>query len=308
MCISNDPITAAYESYQAELVDAGLLIRLGAPGLYGRSGVFENIIEQFEALVTRSAAPLKAEVMRFPPLFARKHYLTIDHIETFPNLMGSVHSFAGKDREHVEMLRKRKEGEEWTRDLAPTEVMMVPAACYPLYPTATGTLPDGGRTVDLVAFVFRHEPSADPARMQCFRQREFVRLGTPEQALAHRDYWLQRGQEILRSVGLDVEPIVANDPFFGRGGRIMAATQIEQTLKFELVATVASAERPTAIASCNAHLDHFGHAFNIKTADGKPAHSACVGFGLERIALALFRKHGFDPARWPHDVKQVLAL
>ena len=38
------------------------------------------------------------------------------------------------------------------------------------------------------------------------------------------------------------------------------------------------------------------------------AHSACVGFGLERIALALFRKHGFDPDRWPHDVKQVLAL
>ena len=309
MCLSNDPITAAYESYQNELVDAGLLIRLGAPGLYARSGVFEGIIEQFEKLVTRSGAHLKAEVMRLPPIFARKHYLTTDHIETFPDLMGSVHSFVGKDREHIELVRKQKQGEDWSRDLAPTEVMLVPAACYPLYPTAAGsTLPDGGRTVDLISFVFRHEPSADPARMQSFRQREFVRLGTPEQALAHRDYWLKLSQEILRSVGLDVEPIVANDPFFGRGGRMMAATQKEQTLKFEIVATVATAERPTAIASCNAHLDHFGHAFDIKTADGKPAHSACVGFGLERIALALFRKHGFDPAGWPHDVKQVLAL
>ena len=29
---------------------------------------------------------------------------------------------------------------------------------------------------------------------------------------------------MLRSVGLDVTPVVANDPFFGRGGRMMAAT------------------------------------------------------------------------------------
>jgi seryl-tRNA synthetase len=207
------------------------------------------------------------------------------------------------------MLRKQKAGEEWTRDLGPSDVMLVPAACYPLYPTATGTvLPRDGRTVDLISFVFRHEPSVDPARMQSFRQREFVRLGTPEQALEHRDLWLKRGLEILCSVGLEVEPVIANDPFFGRGGRIMAATQKEQNLKFELVATCASADKPTAITSCNCHLDHFGQAFNIRTADGNMAHSACIGFGLERIALALFRKHGFDPDRWPREVKQVLAL
>jgi seryl-tRNA synthetase len=144
--------------------------------------------------------------------------------------------------------------------------------------------------------------------MQCFRQREFVRLGTPEEALAHRDYWLKRGQEILRAVGLDVEPVIANDPFFGRTGRIMAATQKEQNLKFELLATCATADKPTAITSCNCHLDHFGQAFNIRTADGNVAHSACIGFGLERVALALFKKHGFDPNRWPREVKQVLAL
>jgi seryl-tRNA synthetase len=308
MCLTTDTITAAYETYQRELVAAGLLIPLGEPGLYGRSGVFEGVIEHFEDLLTNLTKPTRPEVMRFPPLFARKHYMALDHIETFPNLMGSVHSFTGKDREHIEMLRKRDAGEEWTRDLTPSGVMLIPAACYPLYPTATGTLPKGGRTIDLISFVFRHEPSVDPARMQCFRQREFVRLGTPEEALAHRDAWLKRGQEILRSVGLDVEPVVANDPFFGRGGRMMAATQKEQTLKFELMATCATAEKPTAISSCNCHLDHFGVAFNIRTADGNVAHSACIGFGLERIALALFRKHGFDPDRWPKEVRQVLAL
>ena len=163
-----------------------------------------------------------------------------------------------------------------------------------------------GRIVDLICFVFRHEPSVDPARMQLFRQREYVCLGTAEQALAHRDYWLKRAEQMLTAVGLDVKAVVANDPFFGRGGKMMAATQKEQTLKFELVAPVATPEKPTAITSCNCHLDHFGQIFGIKTADGKPAHSACIGFGLERIALALFRKHGFDPREWPADVQREL--
>ncbi len=308
MCISSDPITAAHQLCLDEFVAAGLLIPSGVPGLYGRSGVFEAVIEQFEQLVTRRAAHLKSEVMRFPPILNRQHYLRTDHLETFPNLMGSVHSFTGKDREHMALLHKKEAGEDWTRDLAPTDVMMTPAACYPLYPTATGTLPEGGRTVDLISYVFRHEPSVDPARMQIFRQREFVRLGTPEQALAHRDYWLAQGQEILQSVGLDVKSEVANDPFFGRGGRVMAATQKEQTLKFELVYPIASAEKTTAITSCNYHLDHFGKAFEIKTADGQVAHSACIGFGLERIALALFKTHGFDPKNWSNSVRQVLAL
>lgn len=307
MCLSDDPITAAYHTYQKELVDAGLLIPLGIAGVYGRSGVFEGVIEQFERFITRVGAPQKAEVMKFPPLLCRQHYLATDHIQNFPNLMGSVHSFTGNERGQMAMLAKKDKGEDWSRDLDATDIMLLPAACYPLYPTATGTtLTAQGRTVDLISFVFRHEPSPDPARMQMFRQREYVRLGTPEQALAHRNYWRDTAAQMLRDVGLDVTPVIANDPFFGRGGKMMAATQKEQDLKYELVVPVATAEKPTAVASSNCHLDHFGHAFHIHQADGKPAHSACVGFGLERIALALFRKHGFDPGRWPASVRRVL--
>jgi seryl-tRNA synthetase len=308
MCLTDDTLTAAYRGFRDELVGAGLLVPLGVPGVYGRSGVFERVIELFERYVTRAGAPFGPEVIHFPPVLSRQYYLGTDHLQNFPQLMGSVHSFTGNDRAHTALLQKRERGEDWTRDLAPTEVMLTPAACYPLYPTARGTLPDGGRTVDLRSFVFRHEPSLDPARMQIFRMREFVRLGTPEQALRHRDDWLRRAEGMLRALGLDARPVPANDPFFGRGGRMMAATQKEQALKFELVVPVASAEKPTAVASCNSHLDHFGHAFGIQTADGQTAHSACVGFGLERVALALFRAHGFEPARWPASVQQALEL
>ena len=103
--------------------------------------------------------------------------------------------------------------------------------------------------------------------------------------------------------------VPANDPFFGRGGKLMAATQKEQELKYELVVPVATAEKPTAVSSCNCHLDHFGHAFGIKTPDGKDRPTAPASASdWNASALALFRKHGFDPDRWPASVKQILEL
>lgn len=291
-----------------ELFDARLLIPTGVRGVYGLSEVFENVVEHFDAYVTRIGKETRPEVIRFPPLLTRRNYARTDHLETFPNLMGSVHSFLGNERELLHLVESKQSGDDWSTKLGATEVMLTPAVCYPLYGTATGTLPPGGRTVDLRGFVFRHEPSDDPARLQIFRMHEYVRLGTPDEALAHRDAWLKRGEEILRSAGLDVQPVVANDPFFGRGGRVMAATQREQELKYELVVPVTSAEKPTAVASSNYHLDHFGAAFDIRTADGAVAHSACVGFGLERVALALFKTHGYDPDSWPADVRNLLAL
>lgn len=305
MCVSDvDP----YEAYRDELVAAGLLIPSGVRGVFGLGGAFEGVIEAFERLVTREGADLGAEVHRYPPIFNRAHYTAMDHIRNFPDLLGSVHSFLGKDAEHKELVRKLEAGDDWTRDLSPAEVMLIPAACYPLYPTATGTLPKAGRVVDLRAFVFRHEPSNDPARMQIFRQREYVRLGTADEAVAHRDEWVTRGLAILRSLGLAAESVVANDPFFGRGGRLAKATQREQALKFELVVPICSTEKPTAVTSCNYHRDYFGHAFDIRTADGEPAHTACVGFGLERVTLALFKTHGFQLERWPHEVRERLGM
>src|SRR6201996_579233 len=131
MCLSEDRVSAAHQAFQNELLKAGLLIATGVPGLYGRSGVFEDVIDRFDRFVTREGADARPEVMRFP------------------QLMGSVHSFAGSDRDHFKLLETKRTGGDWSRDLAATEVMMTPATCYPLYPTATGTLPEGGRTVDM---------------------------------------------------------------------------------------------------------------------------------------------------------------
>jgi len=118
--------------------------------------------------------------------------------------------------------------------------------------------------------------------------------------------WHQRGLTLLKSLGLPAYSEVASDPFFGRSGRMLAVSQKEQRLKFEVVVPIISEEKPTAVCSFNFHQDHFGSTFDIRTADGQVANSACMGFGLERIVMALFKTHGFDPGAWPRDVRSRL--
>lgn len=306
--MSHDHMELA-EQYQRELIAAGLLIPTSNVGVYGRSGIFEEVLEAFDRYARKQGQAQSPEVIRFSPVIARANYLKTTHLESFPNLIGSIHSFYGKEKDHLEMLRKVQNLEEWTDDLGPTDLMMTPAICYPLYPTAKDTvLPENGRTVDLMGFAFRHEPSVDPARMQTFRMHEFVRMGTPDQALEHRDYWLKKAEEIYQTLGIDAKPALANDPFFGRGGRAMVVSQREQELKYELVVAITSEEKPTAIASSNYHLDHFGHPFNIRLANGEIAHTACFGFGLERTTLAMFKKFGFNVNTWPSETKSLLEL
>lgn len=304
-----DASVARAASYLDVLVRHRLLIPTGAQGVYGFGGAFDHVLQRFDAFISRAGDGEGAEVVRFPSLLPRADLERSGYLKSFPHLSGSVHAFAGDEHGHAELLRAVDLGGEWAKAVGPTDVVLTPAACYSVYPTLAGeTLPPSGRLFDVLGVCFRQEPSDDPARMRMFRQREYVRVGDAEQCIAHRDLWLERAQAMLCEVGLPATTVVAHDPFFGRAGRILATSQREQALKFEVVVPIVSAEEPTACASLNFHQNTFGRAYDIRSADGAPAHSACVGFGLERITLALFRHHGLDVAEWPSRVRSTLEL
>jgi seryl-tRNA synthetase len=296
------------EAFLTALFDESILIKTGVDGLYGRAGVFEEVIDGFEAAVTRMAVADNATRIHFPPGMPRKNLEKAGYMKSFPQLAGCVHSFMGDTIAHGKLVAMIDRGEDWTQMQDPTEIALTPAACYPLYPTvaAEGPVPQGGRLFDLKSYCFRHEPSKDPGRMQLFRMREFVRIGTAEEVTSFRATWLERGEQLIASLGLPCVIDVANDPFFGRTGRMLSANQRDQGLKFELLIPVASDENPTACLSFNYHQNHFGSLWGMNFADGEAAHSACVGFGLERTALALFRHHGTKVDAWPADVRRVL--
>lgn len=302
------PATPDQAAFLKELTGRGLLVETGVPGVYGRSGVFERVREGFDGLVTRVAAPDGSETLRFPPILPRGHFEASGYLKSFPHLAGTIFAFEGSEANAAEQEERASRHEAWDEFQSMTDLVLLPAACYPVYPAIAKRPPlaRGGLTVDAGgAYVFRHEPSGDPARLQMFHQREMVRFGEPETVADWRNAWRDRAVDILGRVGLSPKLEVASDPFFGRAGRMLAANQREQELKFEVLIDIAGPE-PTAVASFNYHRDHFTGVFGIAMADDGPAHTACLGFGLERITLGLFRTHGLDPATWPAEVTREL--
>lgn len=298
--------TTAEAQYVEELISHGHFIPSGEPGVYGRGMMFEQVRNGFSALVSRVCAGDHAETPRFPPLIPRRTLEKAGYLGSFPQLCGVVYSFAGNDAAAVRVAERAERGEDWTEQLSPTGVTLVPAACYPSYPAVAqrGPLPREGVTLDLGdCYVFRNEPSGDPARLQMFHQREMVRVGSPEDVFEWRKTWIERARRIFTVCGLDATLAPASDPFFGRKGKLLANNQREQGLKFEAVIPIAS-PGGTAVSSFNLHHEHFGAAFGIRLHDGSVAHSACVGFGLERVTLALFRTHGLNVQAWPRDVRE----
>jgi seryl-tRNA synthetase len=302
------PATDDQAAFLAELIESGLLLPSGVPGIYGHSAVFEGVRSVLDARLSAEAGARGAESLRFPPVLPRRQLEASGYLDSFPHLAGTVYSFEGSEAQAAEQSERAARHDDWGDCQEMTELALMPAACYPVYPAiaARGPLASGGVFVDAGgAWVFRHEPSHDPARRQMFHQHELVRIGEPEIVLEWRDEWSQRGLALLRSLGLDAQLDNANDPFFGRRGRMLAANQRSEALKLELLVPIAGPE-PTACASFNHHREHFGSIYGIELAEGGTAHTACLGFGHERIVLALLHTHGLDPEGWPEAVRAEL--
>ena len=288
---------------------ATLFRPMGADGLYARTGAYEEVVDALAALITRHR-PSQAEVFRFPPVMSRAMLETSGYLKSFPNLLGCVCCMDGSEAEVRGAVTRFVEGGTYTDALNVADLVLTPASCYPVYPIAAerGPLPAEGLLFDVGCDCFRREPSQDLDRLQSFRMREYVRIGSPGQIAEFRDGWMQTARTIADQLGLAYVVEVANDPFFGRGGQLMAVSQRQQSLKFELLIPVISAQKLTACMSFNYHQDHFGTTWGINQADGAPAHTGCVAFGMDRLAVALFATHGARSADWPASVRELLRL
>jgi seryl-tRNA synthetase len=282
---------------------------MGIDGVYGRTGQYEAVVEALAALISRHREP-GVEILRFPPVVSRTLIEKSGYLKSFPHLLGCVCSLSGSEREIGAAVDRFVAGQEWTDGLSAGDLVLAPAACYPIYPlaAAAGPIPADGLMFDVACDCFRREPSRDIDRLQSFRMREYVFIGVPEQVQAFRERWMIRATGIADTLGLAYRVETASDPFFGRGGVLVGKAQVQQELKFELVVPVLSAEKPTACMSFNYHRDHFGLTWNMRNKAGEPAHTGCVAFGMDRLTVALFATHGPSVAQWPQAVRAALAL
>jgi len=282
---------------------------MGVDGVYARTRLYEDVIDGLQRLFTRHRPP-EAEVFRFPPVMSRRQLETSGYLNSFPQLLGCVCCLHGNEKDILSAVDRAKKGSDWTSEATSADLVLSPAACYPVYPIAAarGAMTASGYVFDVAADCFRHEPSLHLDRLQSFRMREYVRIGTPDQIVEFRRDWIDRAKGIADELRLPHKIDFASDPFFGRTGQLLAVNQIEQALKYELLIPVRSEEQPTACMSFNYHRDHFGKTWGLLNEDGKTAHTGCVAFGVDRLAVALFATHGLKTSIWPETVRAALDL
>jgi seryl-tRNA synthetase len=291
-----------------ELLQA-LFRPMGVDGVYGRTGQYEAIVEALATLIARQREP-GTEVFRFPPVVSRALIEKSGYLKSFPHLLGCVACLSGSERAIGAAVERFEAGEDWTGAVAASDLVLAPAACYPIYPLAAarGPVPADGLKFDVACDCFRREPSRNIDRLQSFRMREYVFIGPAPKVQQFRERWMPKAMALADALGLSYRVEAASDPFFGRGGVLVSKQQVSQELKFELLVPVRSAEEPTACMSFNYHRDHFGLTWNMRDEAGEPVHTGCIAFGMDRLAVALFAAHGATIDQWPPAVRAILAI
>ncbi len=241
----------------------------GSVGLAGRP---LRLLRALDATFLSWAEELGAEEWRFPAMISRATLESVDFFSGFSHLATSATPIEE---------RGQNVGEQ----------MLSTAVCFHLYPQFAGqVLPGSGPILRTAAGeCYRYESGMEPLRRQwAFTMREIVFLGTPEEVESHRRALMARTCDFARRLQLDSSLDVATDPFFTAAGRGRALLQRIKELKYELHVG------DLAVASFNNHEAFFGRAFDFHLEDGRPAHSGCVAFGLERWVYALMDRHGMD--------------
>src|SRR6202162_2496735 len=189
-----DPLSAIAE---------GLFHSMGVDGVYARTALYTHLVERLESYITRQRDP-RAEILRFPPVMSRDQLEKSGYLKSFPNLLGCVCALHGSEASIRSAADRHDNGGDWTSSLTSSDLVLSPAACYPVYPIAAarGTLPPGGLQFDIEADVFRHEPSLSLDRLQSFRMREFVRIGAPDEIVEFREKWMAEAPLLAAELGL----------------------------------------------------------------------------------------------------------
>src|ERR1700722_8686198 len=157
-----------------------LLLPTGIDGVYARTAIFEQVVGGLSALISRYCEP-NTEVLRFPPVMSRRQVEKSGYLKSFPHFLGCVSCLGGEEADVRATAERSEAGEDWAGALGAVDLVLSPAACYPVYPLAAsrGDIPASGLLFDVACDCFRREPSKMLDGLQSFRMRGYVCIGTP---------------------------------------------------------------------------------------------------------------------------------
>jgi seryl-tRNA synthetase len=297
-----------HEGVFEQLVDAGAAYEAGE----GQVGLGEPVLGLLEYLDDRvrdiAVGRLGATEYRYPTLIPTAVLSRIGYFTSFPQHLMFVTRLHSDLDVYAQLSRDIASGgsphELVLAHCRNVDYALPPTMCFHTYHQFSGgTVPSDGLVVTSRGPSFRFESRYRYGleRLWDFTIREVVFLGERGFVLACRQRFLEAAIELAEELDLGGSCELANDPFFlgDSAERVWSQRMLE--LKYELRLDVGP-DRTAAVASFNFHEGFFGDAFDIRRPDETRIHTACVGFGLERFALAFLAQHGLDPAEWPNVV------
>lgn len=201
---------------------------------------------------------------------------------------------------------------EWSQVELPgtTRARLVnnPSTCYHCYSARRDSTIEQNTALTVVTKCHRYEAAnhKEYGRLLEFSMREVVFLGEPDYVRACRARTLEEVQRLAEDWSLYGELVASNDPFFTSDFKAKSAQQHRLAMKVEYRMLIPGQAKKLAIMSSNLHGPTFSKAFHI-TMDGRLINTGCLGFGLERLALAILAQHGQDPAAWPAGLQKDFA-
>lgn len=297
-----------FDAYSA-LLERRWITPVGPGHLVLRGGAARLMRAIDEKLLDVIAGEFGAEEEVYPSTILCSSLDRVSHFTSFPEHVDFV-SHLRRDLDVLsEFARGCREG-GWRPELhegsmSPPDFAVCPSCCYHCYEAMEGwRLQRPGRSVTAKVACHRYEGQNTTAmsRLRAFHMREVVWVGHPEYVRECRRRTDQLLIQWAKDWELDCTFENANDMFFTEDYAIKASFQRQQEAKRELRMRIPFENKTMACCSTNFHAATFGKAFDIQV-DGRPATSACLGWGCERWVYAVFSQFGLDESAWPEGVR-----
>ena len=256
--------------------------------------LFKSLDEKFRSVFLK----MGCEEQGYPllvdstPLFKINYFQTMSHHLFFPkSLRGDYSVIQDFTKRNKRENNKEEKINFKSGDLGESNSIISPTVCFHCFSALKNSnLNQNSYSYTASNPCSREERSAASGleRLNTFNMREAIFIGGKKDINEKFQECIELAKEVFSTdLKLKFRIQSANDTFFGSEGSKKQIFQSSLNLKFEIQVFLPYANKYISCGSINNHLTTMSDAFGFKISSDASTHSACIGIGLERLALGI---------------------
>jgi len=288
---------SAVDGASARRMEAANFQELIAPDGSVRRDLAVALYESVDGLFAGLARRHQARFRSYPAMIPIRTLQKCGYIHSFPQNIHLVSEIPHR----LDALQKVKETDCLDEIARISPFALSPAVCFHCYSELAGSKLREPLILTARGTCCRHEAPwrLGKHRLNEFGMREIVLFGDADFIETTRKQMMEEVWDLFESLGLDGKIETASDPFYFSEESAKGQLQLMGNMKYELVADTGEENGAFSIASFNNMGNALCKPFEVHDENGKPLHSGCVAFGLDRWVYALLSRYGPDLRNFP---------